>query len=106
MKMKKTFTYRFDEGRPGSLSYDLSLEENERIESLIENGAPTVYMNRAAMLTLAKLLIRFAEGPYPEQFHVHLTKNFGEGPDALTIMLYPDDVNVSAEFQVAPEEQP
>ncbi len=89
--MKKTFTYEFDEGQPGSLSYELSLEENERLETLVENGVPAIYMNRPAMLTLAKLLIKLAEGPYSEQFHVHLKKDFGESPDALTIMLYPDD---------------
>jgi hypothetical protein len=89
--MKKTFTYEFEEGRPDSLSYQLSMEENERLETLVEDGVPTLYMNRPAMLTLAKLLIKLAEGPYSEQFHVHLKKNFGEGPDALTVMLYPDD---------------
>jgi hypothetical protein len=92
--MKKTFTYEYEEGRPGSLSYELSLEENEKLETLIEDGIPALYMNRPAMLTLAKLLIKLAEGPYSEQFHVHLKKNFGEGPDELTIMLYPDDTNL------------
>ena len=92
--MKKTFTYEYEEGRPGSLSYEISLEENERLETLVEDETPTLYLNRPAMLTLAKLLIKLAEGPYAEQFHVHLKKDFGEGPDALTVMLYPDDVPV------------
>ncbi len=89
--MKKTFIYEFDEGQPGTLSYELSLEENERLETLVEEGVPAIYMNRPAMLTLAKILIKLAEGPYSEQFHIHLKKNFGDDPDALTIMLYPDD---------------
>lgn len=93
--MKKTFTYEYEEGRAGSLSYDISLEENERLETLAENGAPILYMNRPAMLTLAKILIKLAEGPYSEKFHVHLKKDFGEGPDALTVMLYPDNAPVT-----------
>jgi len=94
--MKKTFTYEYEEGRPGSLSYEVSLEENERLETLVEDGKPIVYMNRSAMVTLAKLLIKLAEGPYAEQFHIHLGKDFGDGPDALTVMLYPDDVPVTS----------
>ena len=74
------------------MSYEVSLKENERLETLIEDGKSILYMNRPAMLTLAKLLIKLAESPQPEQFHVHLKKDFGEGPDALTVMLYPDDV--------------
>ena len=89
--MKKTFTYEFEEDKPNSLRYELS--EDECLESLVENGVPVLYMNRSAMLTMAKLLIKMAGGSYPEQFHVHLGKDFGEGPDALTIMLYPDSRN-------------
>jgi hypothetical protein len=88
--MKKTFTYEFEEDKPNTLSYDISMDEAECLESLVENGVPILYMNRSAMLTMAKLLIKMAGGSYLEQFHVHLKKDFGEGPDALTIMLYPD----------------
>jgi hypothetical protein len=92
--MKKTFTYEYEEGDPGSLTYEISLGENERLETLVEDEKPILYMNRPAMVTLAKLLIKLAEGPYEEQFHIHLRKDFGEGPAALTVMLYPDDVPV------------
>ena len=87
--MKKTFTYEFEEDKPNSLRYELS--EDECFESLVENEVPVLYMNRSAMLTMAKLLIKMAGGSYSEQFHVHLSKDFGEGPDALTIALYPDN---------------
>jgi hypothetical protein len=96
--MKKTFTYEYEEASPGSLSYEISLEENERLVTLVEDGKPILYMNRPAMLTLAKLLIKLAEGPYEEQFHLHLRRDFGDGPDALTVMLYPDDVPVRAPY--------
>ena len=88
--MKRTFTFEFEEDKANTLSYEVSLDEDERFESLVENETPILYMNRSAMLTMAKVLIKIAEGRYTEQFHVHLKKDFGEGPDALTIMLYPD----------------
>jgi hypothetical protein len=89
--MKKTFTFEFEEERPNSLSYELSLEDDERLESRVENGAPILYLNRSAMLTMAKILIKIAKGAHSEQFHIHLRKDFrDDGPDALTIMLYPD----------------
>ena len=88
--MKKTFTYEFEEDKPNSLSYEISMDEDECLDSLVENGVPILYMNRSAMLTMAKLLIKMAGGSISEQFHVHLGKDFGGGPDALTIVLYPD----------------
>ena len=90
--MKRTFTYEYEDGQPGSLNYAISIDENERLETMVENGKPILYMNRPAMLTLAKLLIKFADSVLEEQFHVHLGKDFQEGSDELTIMLYPDDV--------------
>jgi hypothetical protein len=89
--MKKSFTFEFDEERPETLSYELSWNENERLMSSVEDGIPTLYMNRPAMLTLAKILIKMAQGPYTEQFHVHIRKDFGDGPEALNVMLFPDD---------------
>jgi hypothetical protein len=86
--MKKTFVFEFEEDKPNSLSYEVSLEEDERLESLVDNGTPILYMNRSAMLTMAKVLIKMAYGSHAEQFHVHLKRDFGIGPDAVTIMLY------------------
>ena len=53
--MKKTFVYEFEEDKPNSLSYEVSLDEDERLESLVEDGTPILYMNRSAMLTMAKV---------------------------------------------------
>jgi hypothetical protein len=87
----RKFTFEFEEEAPGKLTFQLSMDENERLETRIEGGSAIVYLNRPAMLTLAKILVKIALGSYREQFHVHLKKNFCEDPDALTIMLYPDD---------------
>jgi hypothetical protein len=88
--MTKIFKYEFEEDPVNSLTYEVSLEEDERLDSRVEDGTPILYMNRRAMLTLAKLLIRMAESPHLEQFHVHLRRDFGEGPEVLNVMLYPD----------------
>jgi len=85
--MKKLFKYEFEENKPNSLSYEMSMDEDERLESFMENGIPFLNMDLSAMLTMAKLLIRFADGSYTEPFHVHVKKDFGEGPDVLTILL-------------------
>jgi hypothetical protein len=86
--MTRIFVYEFEEDKPNSLSYEVNVEEDERLESLVEGGAPILYMNRSAMLTMAKLLIKMAHGEHAEHFHIHLKKDFGEGPDVVTIMLY------------------
>jgi hypothetical protein len=72
-----------------SLTYELSPEGDEQLDAAVEHGAPILYMNRSGMLTMAKILKRIREGPYSEQFHIHLRKDFGdEGPEVLTIILY------------------
>ena len=91
--MKKQFIFEFEESQPNSLSYEYSVEENERLDTLVEEGVPILYLNRPAMVTLAKLLIRMSQGSFAEQFHVHIYKNFNaDEPQKLTIMLFPDDV--------------
>ncbi len=40
--MKKTFSYEYEEGRPGSLSYEISLEENERLDTLVNHFVDNV----------------------------------------------------------------
>jgi len=86
--MKKTFTFEYEEDRPESLSYQLSFEEDERLESAVENGVPFIYLNRSAMIILAKILIKIANGSYKNGFHVHLHKDFNENePESVTILL-------------------
>lgn len=90
--MTKTFKFEFDEEKPNSLTYDVTLAENEKLDILLENGLPIVYLNRPAMLTLAKILIKMAMGSLTEGFHLHLRKDFNpDEADRLTLMLSPDD---------------
>ena len=87
---KKTFTYEFEPEPTNRLSFDYSEDADEKLDVLIENGVPIIYVNRSALITLAKLLLKMALGSYREGFHVHLRKDFNaDEPDRLTVMLYP-----------------
>jgi len=93
---KEKFIYEFERNRPDQLSFECSLEEDEKMQTTIEDGVPFLYLNRRAMITLAQLLIKLAKGDYSEQFHVHLRKDFNDGlPECLTVLLDPDDAPAS-----------
>jgi hypothetical protein len=86
--MKKTFTFEYDEERSDTLSYQVSLEEDEMLDSSVESGVPFVYLNRSAMVTLAKILIKMATGSYRDGFHVHLHKDFNsDAPESVVLLL-------------------
>jgi hypothetical protein len=49
---------------------------------------PFVYLNRSAMITLAKTLIKIAYGSYSDGFHIHVHKDFNaDEPERLTLLL-------------------
>lgn len=85
---KKTFTYEFEDNSPRSVTYEV--EGTERLATSVEDGVPFVFANRAAMLTLAKLLIQLSLGEHEDGFHVHLRGDFSDDaakPDVLTLLL-------------------
>jgi len=87
--MKKHFQFEFEEEQKNRITFEYSLEADEKLDALIENGVPILYLNRPAMITLAKTLIKMALGPYGEGFHVHLRKDLNADlPDRLTVMLH------------------
>jgi hypothetical protein len=88
--MNKTFKFEFPEEDAKSLTYEC--DETERLVSKVEEGVPVVYLNRPAMITLAKILIQMALGKYQEGFHLHLHEDFNsDARDQLTIVLSPDN---------------
>jgi hypothetical protein len=92
----ESFTFEFEEEKPNRITFDYSSEADEELDSAVENGVPIVYANRSALLTLAKLFIKMAKGPYKDGFHIHLRKdlNADEG-DRLIVMLHPSDGNTT-----------
>jgi len=82
----KTFTFEFEEEKHDRLTY--SLEEDETLATSVENGVPFVCNERSAMITVAKLLIKIANGSYSNGFHLHLHKDFNaDAPEAVVLML-------------------
>lgn len=86
--MKKTFTFEFEEEKANTLTYECSMAEDEKLSTSVENGVSTIYANRSALITLAKLLAKMALGSHAGGFHVHLHQDFNsELPDCLTVIL-------------------
>jgi hypothetical protein len=95
--MKKTFTFEYEEDQHNRLSYQMSLEEDERLASSVENGVPFIFLNRSGMITLAKTLIKMANGSYSEGFHVHLHKDFNvDLPECVVIVLSSKDASTGS----------
>ena len=91
MAMKR-FLYEFEQDAPNRISFEYSPNADEKLEATSENGTATLYLNRPAMLTLARTLIKMADGDYREGFHVHLHRDFNADlPDCLTVVLSQDD---------------
>jgi len=86
--MTKQFTYVYDEDRKDSISFEYSPDADEKLATSVEHGVPFIYLNRAGMITLAKILIKIASGSYSDGFHVHLHGDFNaDAPESVAIML-------------------
>jgi hypothetical protein len=87
-KMKK-FEYEFeDESFRKTISFEYDDEIDEEMEVSVENGVPCLYVNRQALLALAKTFIKMALCDYQDGFHVHLSQDFdGDKPEAIRCFL-------------------
>ena len=86
--MTKQFTYEYEDDGKNRITFDYSPEGDEKMDTSVENGIPFLYLNRSAMLTLAKTLIKVAIGTYSEGFHVHLNKDLNaDEPERLVVLL-------------------
>jgi hypothetical protein len=86
------FQYEFEQNQHNSISYEYSLEEDEKFDLSMLDGAPFLHLSRSGMLMLARILIKLAHGDCDDGFHVHLNKDFNEGlPERLVIGLSLDD---------------
>ena len=90
--MTKRFQFEFEQDGPNRISFEYSPNADEKLAATSEGGVAALYLNRPGMLTLARTLIKMAEGDYKEGFHVHLRKDFNADlADCLTVVLSPDD---------------
>jgi hypothetical protein len=87
--MKQRFEFEFEEEKQNRITFEYSPEADEKLDTQVENNVPILSLNRPAMITLAKTLIKMALGPYDNGFHVHLRKDLNADlPDRLIVMLY------------------
>ena len=87
--MSKQFTYEYEDDPKNRITFEYSPEADEKLDTLVENNVPILSLNRPAMITLAKTLIKMARGPYDNGFHIHLRKDFNADlPDRLIVMLH------------------
>jgi hypothetical protein len=94
----ESFTFEFQEEKPNRITFDYSPEADEQLDSAVENGVPIVYANRSALLTLAKLFIKMAKGPYSDGFHIHLRKDLdADEGERLIVMLHQSAENAAGE---------
>lgn len=65
---QKNFTFDFEDRSPKSIAYES--DGTERLRTTTEAGGPFVFANRAAMLALAKLLVKLSMGEYKQGLHI------------------------------------
>jgi hypothetical protein len=87
--MKRRFEFEFeDESDLRTISFDYKESNGEELRALIEDGIPVIYANPAALLVLAKVLIKMAVCEYRDGFHVHLEEDFdADKPEVLRVIL-------------------
>jgi hypothetical protein len=89
---RRVFQYEFEQNSHNSISYEFSLEEDEKMDLLMLEGTPFLHLNRSGMLMLARILIKMAHGDYDDGFHLHLKKDFNvDLPERFVIVLSSGD---------------
>ena len=90
--MKKVFSFEYEtKGDPRSFSFQYSQNEDEVMSASIEGGVSSLYLNRSALLTLGKIMIQLAEGPYEAGYHLHFNQNFNaDQKEQLVVYRIPD----------------
>ncbi len=75
--MKRKFEFEFEDLSPANgITFEYSDSSDEELNVDIENDVSTMYANRQAFLSLAKLFLKIALCDYPAGFHLHLKKDF------------------------------
>jgi hypothetical protein len=78
---KKKFVFEFEDesaNAMGSKNDRITFEysEGESLTLEVIDGTTYLFANRAAMVTLAKTLLKLGLSDYKHGFHVHLNENF------------------------------
>lgn len=88
---RKKFIYEFESEGPQGITLEYSLTEDEKLDVNVVDGSSHLYLNQTGMLTLAKWLIKMAEGDYGNGYHLHIHQNFDrDAPERLVLYRTPD----------------
>jgi pyruvate formate-lyase activating enzyme-like uncharacterized protein len=94
--MSKQFNYQYEDDGKNRIKIEYDSEAGERMQTSVEDGVPYLYLNRAAMITLAKILVKIANGNYTDGFHIHLYKDFNaDEVESLVVLLSSPEVKVA-----------
>ena len=93
MAEKKIFHFEFEDDsaaetgrRDDRITLEYSNADDERLRIEIIGGVPFVFGNHSGLLTLAKVLIKFALSKYKDGFHIHLHQDFNaDSPEVLGV---------------------
>ena len=87
--MNKKFDFEFEDlSSKNTISFEYDDEVEEKMSVLCENDVPVIYVNRQALLFLAKTFIKMALGEYSTGFHIHLSQDLdADQPEAIRIVL-------------------
>jgi hypothetical protein len=85
----KKFEFEFEDlSSKNTISFEYDEEVEEKMSVLCENDVPVIYVNRQALLFLAKAFIKMALGEYSTGFHIHLSQDLdADQPEAIRIVL-------------------
>jgi len=101
---KKTFIYEFESEGPRGITLEHSLTEEEQLDVTVLDGAAHLRLNRTGMLTLAKWMIKMAEGDYAHRgYHLHINQDFDRDTPERLVLYRTPDTNVGQ--RPAPSEQ-
>jgi hypothetical protein len=89
MSVKEKFEFEFeDTSSKNTITFEYDNEVEEKMSVVLENDVPVIYVNRQALLFLAKTFIKIALGKYSTGFHIHLAQDFdADQPEAIRIVL-------------------
>ena len=87
--MKKNFEFEVeDTSSRNMVSFEYDGETEEKMSVVLENDMPVIYLNRQALLFLAKTFIKMALGEYLSGFHIHFSQDFdADQPEAIRVVL-------------------
>jgi hypothetical protein len=93
--MKKSFLYEYKADRHDSISLEFADDRSERLNAYRceTTGEVVINANSIALLSMAKILIKMAQGDYSSSFHLHLREDFDDAkPQVIRIQLLKDSL--------------